>query len=79
MTTDLLAFSVRLRKLREATNLKQTDMCEMLNISFMQYYRYEHGKSFPRYADLIALADYFNVSLDYLCGRDTNQSNRSTK
>lgn len=69
MPTDLLAFSGRLKELRLAANIQQVDMAKMLNISFMQYYRYEHGKSFPRFADLIALADYFDVSLDYLCGR----------
>ena len=70
MKTDLLAFSVRLKELRLKANLQQTEMAQMLGVSFMQYYRYEHGKSFPRYADLIALADYFGVSLDYLCGRE---------
>lgn len=69
MKTDLTAFASRLKSLRIETHLTQPDMAEILGITIKQYQRYEYSKSFPRFADLIALADYFNVSLDYLCGR----------
>lgn len=67
--SDLTIFAVRLKALRVEANLTQPAMAEMLGITIKQYQRYEYSKSFPRFADLIALADYFNVSLDYLCGR----------
>lgn len=69
MKTDLKQFSIMLKELRVAAKLKQSDMATMLGITIKQYQRYEYGTSFPRFADLIAIADYFNVSLDFLCGR----------
>lgn len=65
-----MKFNEQLKQLRVAAKLKQSDMATMLGITIKQYQRYEYGTSFPRFADLIALADYFNVSLDYLCGRN---------
>ena len=63
------SFSENLKALRLQKGLKQTDMANKLEISIMQYQRYEHAQSFPRFNDLIALADFFEVSLDYLVGR----------
>lgn len=60
----------RLKFLRTEKGLKQSDMAKLLNITVIQYQRYEYGKSFPRYMELLLLANFFNVSLDFLCGRD---------
>lgn len=62
-------FSVRVRELRLAKKMKQKDIAAFLDISERQYQRYELNKSYPRFTDLISLADYFGVSLDYLVGR----------
>ena len=62
-------FGNRLKSLRQAKGLKQTDMMEMLNITQRHYYRMEHGQVNVPALSLIALADYFDVSLDYLVGR----------
>ncbi len=61
-----------LTKLRKEKGLKQTDMALFLKINNRQYQRYESGDSEPKLDTLIALADYFDVSLDYLVGR-TNE------
>ena len=37
-----------------------------------QVYSYEKGRACPDMRGLIALADYFNVSMDYLAGRTDN-------
>lgn len=61
--------SENLAKLRKEQDLKQTDMALFLKINNRQYQRYESGDSEPKLDTLIALADYFQVSLDYLVGR----------
>ncbi|EGP4751900.1 helix-turn-helix domain-containing protein [Enterococcus faecium] len=58
-----------LTNLRKEKGLKQTDMALLLKINNRQYQRYESGDSDPKLDTLIALADYFDVSLDYLVGR----------
>lgn len=59
----------RLKFLRTEKGLKQSDMAKLLNITVIQYQRYEYGKSFPRFMELLQIADFFGVSLDFLCGR----------
>ena len=61
--------SENLAKLRKEQGLKQTDMALFLKINNRQYQRYESGDSEPKLDTLIALADYFEVSLDFLVGR----------
>ena len=70
MPTNVEFFSQRLKDLRIKKSLKQTEMATFLHITVTQYQRYEYGKSFPRFIDRIALADFFDVSLDYLVGRE---------
>lgn len=59
----------RLRDMREDKDLKQRELAEMLNVSQTTYSRYESGElDIPR-AALIKLADFYNVSVDYILGR----------
>lgn len=60
--------SERLRYLRSSRNLTQKDVYTAIEVSPIVYQRYEYGR-FPAYEKLIALADFFDVSLDYLVGR----------
>lgn len=62
-------FSVRLKELRKERKLKQHDMACYLNLSDAGYQCYEQGRGFPDVPKLCLLADYFDVSLDYLMGR----------
>lgn len=62
-------FSIRLKELRTDKGLKQTEMSDKLNISTRGYQNYEIGQREPKIDVLIALADFFDVSLDYLVGR----------
>jgi transcriptional regulator with XRE-family HTH domain len=48
------------------------DIAEELHIGVRGVQRYAEGKGFPDFQGLIALADYFGVSLDYLVGRSDN-------
>lgn len=66
-------FSERLKQLRLSKNLKQSDMAILFNLSTRGYQKWEaKNPIFPSAENLIILADYFNVSIDYLVGRTDN-------
>ena len=59
----------RLKELREERRIYQRELAEILGMSFRGYQNYETGQSEPKLATLIVLADYYQVSIDYLVGR----------
>ena len=59
----------RIRDLREDRDLRQSDLAKMVGIDQRTISNYETGKSNPDSDALIRLADFFNVSIDYLVGR----------
>lgn len=63
-------FSKRLKKLRKNKGLKQQELAEILGIKRNTYSDWENGKTEPRFDNLVKLADFFNVSLDWLFGRE---------
>ena len=62
--------SERLKELRKSKKMTQKQMAEALQITFRQYQRYESGNQTTTLENLIKMADFFGVSLDYLVGRD---------
>ena len=65
-----MRFGERLKNLREDRDEKQKDIAEILFVSPNMISAYELGKHFPKNeASLVALANHFDVSLDYLLGR----------
>ena len=62
-------FSERLKALREEKGLKQIEMAEVLNCIGRHYQKIEHGEINIPSLTLLFLADYFDVSTDYLLGR----------
>ena len=62
-------FGLRLKELRKAKKLKQSDIANILGITTRNYQDYEYGKIDPPTSNMIILADYFNVSIDFLVGR----------
>ena len=62
----------RIRNLREDHDLKQKDLAKYLSIDQSTYSDYENGKINIPVDMLIRIADYYQVSLDYLVGR-TNE------
>ena len=60
---------IRLKELRIKKGLRQAEMAEKMGVVLRQYQRYENGEQEPKLAGWIWLADYFQVSLDYLVGR----------
>ena len=61
--------SNRLKELRQQSNASQQELADLLGVSTRAWRFYESGDREPNIAGLITLADYFNVSLDYLVGR----------
>jgi len=65
-------FVQRLKILRKHFNVTQKKVAESIGLSGRRYNDLEVGKSFPSADTLIKLADYFNVSTDYLLCRTDN-------
>lgn len=63
---------IRLKELRKSKHLSQVKLSMDLHISQNSICRYETGKREADYATLIKIADYFDVSVDYLLGRTDN-------
>ena len=61
-------FYQRLKDMREDADKKQGDIALVLNITRQQYQLYESGKREMPMHHFITLAEYYNVSLDYLAG-----------
>lgn len=58
----------RIRELREKAGLSQEELAQKLAIGESQVWRYEHDESEPRANVVAKLAEFFNVSSDYLLG-----------
>ena len=61
-----------IKELRKSRNLMQKQLAEILNVTSETIIRFESGARRPSLDNLIILADYFGVSLDYLVGRTHN-------
>jgi transcriptional regulator with XRE-family HTH domain len=59
----------RLRELRLEKGLNQIDVANILGIERSTYGKYETGDSSPDYEKLLKLADFYNVSTDYILGK----------
>ncbi|WP_322180417.1 helix-turn-helix domain-containing protein [Neglectibacter caecimuris] len=64
----------RIKELRKEEKKTQADMGAVLGMSQRAYGHYENGDRDMSPEVLIALADYYDVSIDYLLGR-TNKRN----
>ena len=65
----MASFCARLQQLKMQNNLMQKTIAADNGLSIRAYQYYERGEREPSMSTLIALADYFDVSLDYLVGR----------
>lgn len=65
-------FPERLRRLRKSTGRKQHAVAHCFGISRRTLTRYENGELEPTKQILIYMAEYFDVSIDYLVGRTDN-------
>lgn len=59
-------FYQRLKDLREDRDLKQEDVADILKITRQQYQLYESGKREIKFFQVIELAKFYNVTIDYI-------------
>lgn len=62
----------RIRDLREDRDLKQKELAAFLSVDQSTYSDYENGRINIPIEQLIKIADYYNVSIDYIVGRTNN-------
>ena len=70
-------FSEKIRRLRRAAHLTQVQAAKELGISMRGYQDMELGV-LPRYEKLLRIADYYDVSVDWLMGRTENRDAHKT-
>lgn len=69
----------RIKDLREDKDMRQSDLAAATGIDQRTISNYETGKTSPDAYALIKLADFFDVSIDYLVGRTTTNSSAEEK
>lgn len=72
----MATFAQRIKQLRKEKNLKQQQLADQFSVKLRTYQGYEYGESYPEVAKLVAIADFFDVSLDYLMGRSERRERR---
>ena len=60
----------RLKLLRKEKKITQKELAELINVKRENIAKWETGKCKPNYEGLEKIADFFEVSLDWLVGRD---------
>ena len=65
----MVPFADRLREARSKKGLMQKEVAEYLEMTPRAYQYYEGGRRRPDYETLVAIADYLEVTTDYLLGR----------
>lgn len=65
-------FSVRLTQLIRSHNITSKSLADAIGVSKQAINQLEKQISIPNTNNLVALADYFDVSIDYLTGRTDN-------
>lgn len=63
-------FAERLTNLCEKSGLQKKQLADILNVTLSCISQYEKGTSMPGYDILLAIARYFNVTVDYLLGNE---------
>ena len=64
-----MSIGQRLKTARIIRQMTQEDLAKAVGVTKGAIGNYESGARFPRQEDLCAIADYFNVEIDYLIGR----------
>ncbi len=70
---------LRISELRKIKNVTQKELALKINVKNYTVANWEQERSSPSVQDLIALADYFECSVDYLIGREDDFGNVSVQ
>lgn len=68
----MLKIAERIKLLRSNKGLSQKELADIIQVHQSSEQRFEYGTARPSLDTLLLLADYFDVSLDYLVGRSDN-------
>ncbi|SHH74638.1 helix-turn-helix domain-containing protein [Virgibacillus chiguensis] len=69
-----MKYGDRLKKLREVNNLSQQQLADKFNINRSTYARYELNQTQPDFEILKKLADFYEVTVDYILGHETQKN-----
>lgn len=72
-------FSDNLKMLREDTDITQKEIASELNVGLTTYASYEQGRSEPSLDMLVQIANYWEVSIDELLGRESYTNDKFSK
>lgn len=72
-------FRQRLQKLREKKRISRRVLSELCGLSSDAIRRYERGEAEPRIESLILIADFFEVTTDYLLGKTDEEKDKRTE
>ncbi|MCL1788792.1 MAG: helix-turn-helix transcriptional regulator [Oscillospiraceae bacterium] len=72
----MATLSERLKELRKSRNVTQKQISEYIKTDQRNYRRYEAGITDPTTKFAIRIADFYDVSIDYLVGRSDNPERR---
>ena len=64
-----MEFAKKLLSLRGEKGITQAEAAQEVGITLRQYHRFEHGEQKPGYDNLRRIADFYEVSVDWLMGR----------
>ena len=73
-----IKFNIRLKELRLANGLTQKELAKSIEVGRTTISEYESGKIVPKHEGLLKLANYFNVSVDYLTGVSDEPATRQS-
>jgi len=62
----------KIKVLREGKNVSQKELAQAIGVSDVMVSLYEQGKKYPSLSTIVRIAEYFNVSTDYLLGIKTS-------
>lgn len=65
-----------LKTLRESRNISQQKLASIIKVTQQSVYKYENNLAEPSFATLIAIADYFDTTIDYLIGREDKEDRK---
>ncbi|APM40587.1 helix-turn-helix domain-containing protein [Clostridium kluyveri] len=74
----MASFGDRLKELRKKSNLTQQELANKFYLNKSSISRYENDTQLPEHNILEKIADYFNVSIDYLLGRTNIRNTENT-
>jgi len=69
----------RIRNLRDSEDIQQVDFAKKIGVSNVVLSRYESGERKPDYETIVKIAEYFDVTTDYLLGKVDNRKDGNDK